>query len=267
MAKKNTFDWGKASMIAGAGVFFYLAFRKPAQTAEYIPSKVPDFAFNPSLDDPKHWAYQLRPGKPNPSYDMSNYSKDMFEIGEALKTGLYLNRDKLLKGYQYCDVYGPYNDLQSPYGPRAGFVLEFFAPISKEEFYDAAPAGTVNLPPSYASDFKAFGKRLFIPVWLPQPQDEKFENIALSVFGPLAASFPGITLLVDGEIYGNKNTRTAYDPESWMVRNFLAHTDPSNLIKCTQDGYSPGELLAGKEPDEIMDLRTYVENRDARDDL
>ena len=252
MTKKNTFNWGKASMIAGAGVFFYLAFRNPAESAVYKPVELP---FNPSLDDPDHWAYQLRPGSPNPGYDMANYSRDVHVIGEDIKLGLTQNdgQDTLLEGYKFCEMYGPFNDLQSPYGPSTGFVIEVFKPLTKEQYQ-----GVDEVIKTDFGEYNHFFERLFIPIWLHHPQDQKFADTLAAPPG----TTKGVSPVIGGRVKGDNTSINAYDPGAWIARQVTASTE---YQPCSFDD-RPNDLIIPL-PWAVEQARKYESNRDARYDL
>ena len=257
MAKKNTFNWGKASMIAGAGVFLYLAFRKPAQSAAYKRTELP---FNPSRDDPKHWAYQLRPGPPNPGYDMANYSRDVYIIGESLNWSKHA--ELVPEGYTFCELYGPFNNLQSPYGPRTGFVVEVFKTLTKEQYDEEYQHLETDL-----TGYNHFFERLFIPIWLPNPQDQKFTD-ALAAPSMAATVEKGVMPLVRRgigvapKVKTDPGVRNAYNSAAWIGRELTAG---SEYQPCGFDDRQ--DDLLPSLPWSIEQMQKYHVNRDARDDL
>ena len=246
MAKKGTFNWGIASLVGGAGVFLYLGYREAVATKIATPGMIPD-AISPSPSnvsrtDPSHFTYRLRDKRDNPSYNLANYTSDLIELGKSIG-GQFVPT-----GYSLCDVFGPFNDLQSPYGARAGYVIEASREIGPDEYLAKAKPFDRDL-----SGLNTFVERLWIPVWSVHPTDSRFGSIVDALISPVT----------DGFILETARTRVAYQPKTWIGKGYIAVSD-SKVPLCSADdvGLDPLQL-----PGAIKMLQKYDALKDARDDL
>lgn len=245
MSSRDHSKWGWAAILGGIGALGYIVYREVNDISIDVPSMIPDVigpkkAPNPSRSDPEHWAYQLRKVGDNPNYDMTNYSRDVYAAGEAIE-------QKFTPSFhgELCEIFGPFNDLESPFGKRSGYVVMFQNILTKEEY--EAKTGPILLGPD-SPGYISFVERTFAPVWLPNPDDSRF--------GPNA---PLISPL--NESHGADDLdppRVAYQRGAWVGWEYAASSDLDTFV-CGG--------LNQDVPSLVETLRTYDRLKDARDDL
>ena len=232
--------------MGGVGVFLYLGYREAVDTKIDIPGMIPDAISPPpsnvSRADSSHFAYRLRDKRDNPSYNLANYTVDLNELGKSIGAQF------VPTGYGLCDVFGPFNDLQSPYGLRAGYVVEVSREMGADEYLAKAKPLDRDL-----SGLDKFVERLWIPVWAVHSTDSRFSSAADALISPVS----------DGFILELEGARTAYQPRAWIGRQFIAASGPKVPMCSAEDiGLDPLQL-----PGAIKMLQKYDALKDARDDL